>query len=438
MSRRRQQRGRGEGSVWLEPNGGWRAGVTLTDGRRLRRFARPEHPNTRDGAVRRLREMQRSLEDGWRPQAAPGPEPTVAEWVAHVIANSQLRVNSRRTYESKHRTTIAGDRQLSVIKRSALQPEHIEAWLARLTARGYAPASRRLAFRILHRAYTIALRRRHVTINPCTLLDAPSLVRYRAQPFTLAEAQRVLDLARLRRNGARWAVAFALGLRPSEARGLTLDSLTLNPDGSATIYVYQALARSRWLHGCADPGNIIDGAGARAASGCGQLAFRCPSRHLDGAQQMQQLVGTFVLTEPKSSAGTRLLAVPPPLVPALREHLLQRKRDRLAAGPLWTEHQLLFTTATGGPLSSQVDHWDWQQLLAGAGLQYRRSYDTRHTCATLLAAHGVPLTVARDLLGHSQISLTADIYTHTLDASRTAAASAIGHALWDRPAAAGL
>lgn len=54
--------------------------------------------------------MQRSLDDGWRPQTAPGPEPTVAEWVAHVIANSQLRVNSRRTYESKHRTTIAGDR----------------------------------------------------------------------------------------------------------------------------------------------------------------------------------------------------------------------------------------------------------------------------------------------------------------------------------------
>jgi integrase len=430
MGRRRQQRARGEGSVWLEPNGGWRAGITLGDGRRLRRFARPDHPNTRDGAGRRLREMQRAVDDGWRPQAGPGPEPTVAEWVAHVIANSQLRVNSRRTYESKHRTTIAGDRQLATLKRGALQPEHIEAWLARLTIRGYAPASRRLAFRILHRAYTIALRRRHVTVNPCTLLDAPGLVRYRAQPFTLTEARRVLELASQRRNGARWAVAFALGLRPSEARGLTLDALTLSPDGTATLHIHQALVQSRWLHGCADLGST-GGEEPTPQSACHRRAQHCPQRRLDGAESVRALAGTFVLTEPKSTAGTRLLAVPPPMVPALREHLLQRKRERLAAGPLWTEHELLFTTPTGGPLSSQTDHHDWQQLLADAGLHYRRSYDTRHTCATLLAAHGVPLTVARDLLGHSQISLTADVYTHTLDASRTAAATAIGHALWD-------
>jgi integrase len=56
----------------------------------------------------------------------------------------------------------------------------------------------------------------------------------------------------------------------------------------------------------------------------------------------------------------------------------------------------------------------FHRLLAKAGLERMRFYDMRHTCASLLLAQGVPLRVVMEILGHSQISLTANTYTYVI------------------------
>lgn len=54
------------------------------------------------------------------------------------------------------------------------------------------------------------------------------------------------------------------------------------------------------------------------------------------------------------------------------------------------------------------------RALAAAGLPDDvRIHDLRHTCASRHLARGVPLQVVKDMLGHSQISVTSDIYGHT-------------------------
>ena len=57
-------------------------------------------------------------------------------------------------------------------------------------------------------------------------------------------------------------------------------------------------------------------------------------------------------------------------------------------------------------------------ILTKAGLPHFRVHDLRHFCASLLLAQGVPLKVVSDILGHTQISITADLYTHVLPAVR--------------------
>ncbi len=56
----------------------------------------------------------------------------------------------------------------------------------------------------------------------------------------------------------------------------------------------------------------------------------------------------------------------------------------------------------------------FHRVLAKAGLQKRRFHDLRHSCATLLVAQGVSPRVVMDILGHSQIALTMNTYTHVL------------------------
>jgi integrase len=52
-----------------------------------------------------------------------------------------------------------------------------------------------------------------------------------------------------------------------------------------------------------------------------------------------------------------------------------------------------------------------------------RIHDLRHTCASLLLAQGVHPRVVMETLGHSQISLTLDTYSHVLPALGVEAAS---------------
>jgi integrase len=54
-------------------------------------------------------------------------------------------------------------------------------------------------------------------------------------------------------------------------------------------------------------------------------------------------------------------------------------------------------------------------LLARLGLpKTTRLHDLRHSAATLMLLQGVPLKVISQILGHAQLSITADIYSHVL------------------------
>src|SRR5205814_7770497 len=110
----------------------------------------------------------------------------------------------------------------------------------------------------------------------------------------------------------------------------------------------------------------------------------------------------------------RTLAMPPYIVEKLREHGAGQREEHLRLGPEWHDYDLVFTSHTGLPLDGKNVTRAFQRLLRRAGLPRRRFYDLRHSCATLLLVQGVPMRVVMDLLGHSQIHLTMNTYTHVL------------------------
>ena len=60
-------------------------------------------------------------------------------------------------------------------------------------------------------------------------------------------------------------------------------------------------------------------------------------------------------------------------------------------------------------------------------------HELRHSAASIMLAQGVPIEVVSDILGHSSIRMTADVYGHILEPQRAAAADAMGEALWGNP-----
>jgi integrase len=136
----------------------------------------------------------------------------------------------------------------------------------------------------------------------------------------------------------------------------------------------------------------------------------------------------FHLVPPKTARSRRIVPLPDAVVDALKVRHEQQETDRLAAGiEFWEHWGLVFTTRFGTPLSLRNDYRDFRRLVGAAGLRRVRLHDLRHTAASLMLAQGVSPRVVMEILGHSQISVTMNTYSHvTPDSSREAVARVEG------------
>lgn len=117
-----------------------------------------------------------------------------------------------------------------------------------------------------------------------------------------------------------------------------------------------------------------------------------------------------------------MLALPTSTVAALREQRKRQLAERLWAGSRWQESGYVFTTSIGTPMIGSDVTRHFQALLRTAGLQAMRFHDLRHGAASLLLAQGVHPRVVMEMLGHSTITLTMNVYSHVIpDLQREAA-----------------
>jgi integrase len=219
--------------------------------------------------------------------------------------------------------------------------------------------------------------------NVATLVDPPRVPHKEIEPFTPSQVRVLLEAIKGNRLEALYSVALAIGLRQGEALGL------------------------RWE----------------------DVDFQAGLIH--ARYELQRFEGKFHLVELKSRRSHRTLAMPPYIADKLREHGAMQREEHLLLGPEWHDNDLVFTSQTGRPLDGKNVTRAFQRLLRRAGLPKRRFYDLRHSCATLLLVQGVPARVVMEILGHSQIGLTMNTYTHVLPELSRAAASGMQKFLAD-------
>lgn len=142
---------------------------------------------------------------------------------------------------------------------------------------------------------------------------------------------------------------------------------------------------------------------------------------------LQYLIGKgLVITDPKSDSSKRAIPLPYFALEAIKKQLVYRAEIKESAGDRWQENNLLFTTSNGTPISPRDLIRHYQEVAKRADLPAIRFHDfSRHTHATLLLAAGVHPKVVQERLGHSQISLTLDTYSHVIPSLREEAAERI-------------
>ena len=129
---------------------------------------------------------------------------------------------------------------------------------------------------------------------------------------------------------------------------------------------------------------------------------------------------------PKNDRG-RVVKLAAAAVRALRRHRKRQLEERVKAGSLWQDMDLVFTTTVGTPMdASNLTRQHLYPLLERAGLPRVRFHDLRHTFATLMLQNGEHPKVVQEMLGHANISETMDTYSHVLPDMQTDAMKRLG------------
>lgn len=137
----------------------------------------------------------------------------------------------------------------------------------------------------------------------------------------------------------------------------------------------------------------------------------------------------YIEAEPKTRTSSRNVIVAPFALEALKQHRIHQLEARLKTGTLWQEHDYVFCTLLGRYLNPNHVVDEFKKLLKKASLPNIRFHDLRHSAASLLLSLSIHPKVAQELLGHTQISITMEAYSHLLPGMQKDAMSKLDEAL---------
>lgn len=313
---------------------------------------------------------------------------TVGEWLAHWrdtgLAASDRRESTKSMYATLSRCHLE-PAPFGAIPLDRLKPSDIDKLILALRAkmktrngesvRALSDTSIRHIYTVLRAGLDGAVRDSLIARNPAAAVARPAAQRTEARYLDTAGVCALLEQAKDSRYFPALALIAATGLRKGEALALRWDSEVLNLDEG-------------WLK-------------VRATLG--------------------RVNRALVISEPKTARSRRTVPLSPAMVALLKAHRKSQASERLKAGSQWQDSGLVFTTEFGGPVDPRNLLRVVEVAAAKAGVTGIGVHTLRHSVAVGWLESGQHIKAVADLLGHSSIAITGDVYGHTSDETARAA-----------------
>jgi integrase len=351
-----KRRGNGEGSIYKRKDGLWTATISLSGGRRKSFYGR-----TRPDVAGKLGAALKANHDGL---PLIGERLTtgayLADWLEAV--RPTIRPQTFRRYEQYIRLDAVP--VIGAVPLSRLSPDHIQRLYANRLGAGLSATSVGHLHSVIHKSLGDAARWGKVARNVASLVTRPKAKRHEMRVLSPEESRAFLEAANGERLEALLTLAITSGMRQGEILALKWADVSLD---AATLAVRATLQRTK-----------------------------------DG----------FDFAEPKTPRSRRQIALTKTAVDALRRHRATQLEERLRQ-PYWHDESLVFASEVGSPIeATNLIRRSFHPLLERAGLPRIRFHDLRHTAATLMLGQGIHPRIASEMLGHSQIAVTLDLYSH--------------------------
>jgi integrase len=221
--------------------------------------------------------------------------------------------------------------------------------------------------------------------NPVAVIRLPAPRKSKRRVWSVDEARRFLESARQDCDPlyAACVLIVVLGLRKGEVLGLTWDRVDFD---SAELYV---------------------------------------------GEQLQRVKGPLIRRPVKSESSEAPLPLPELCVTALKLRRERQSVEHELAGDAWIETGLVFTTRRGTPVEPRNFDRSFDRRIVKADVPRITRHSTRKTCGSLLAALDVHPRVAMQILRHSRVAITMEIYTEVPSAATREALRKLGQWLED-------
>ena len=379
MTRKSRRNANGDGSVFHRSDGRWAAAIYVTEAVTGRRVRRTVYGKTRAEVESKLVEL--------RDQEVKGSpitpisltlEAYLNEWLAQVVG-PRVRANTLAGYRYNINRYLVPD--LGPKRLGRLTAREVRVYLDSLRRRGVGPRTVQYVHTTLRAALEDAVREEILPKNVAKLVRVPTPPKTEREPLTVDEVRTLLKSARDHRLRAMFMVFAVLGLRRSEVLGLKWEDV-----------------------------DLVNGV-------------------LQVKRGLQRVDGRLTLMPVKTARSRRLIPLPGVVVRALEIHLGEQEQERNQLGSKWPDMGFVFTTPIGTPIDPRNCTRVVQDACKAAGLRRVRLHDFRHGCVSVLLGLGVPPRTVMDIVGHTTMEMTMNIYGHVTFEDKQAAMNQLGDLL---------
>jgi integrase len=350
------KRGNNEGMIRKRDDGRWEARVSLPDGKRKSFYGK-----TRQEVAQQLIQAQHDLAKGLPVVAERQTvEQYLTSWLE--VVKTQVRASSYRRCEDYVRLHLVP--KLGKVVLSKLTAQQVQGLYSQKLKEGLSARTVHHLHVTLHHALKDAFRLGLVQRNVAEMVKPPRPEHREMRTLTAIAANHLLDVAQGDRFEALYVLALTTGMRRGELLALRWQDIDLE------------------------------------------------QRSLQVKVSLQESGSTFIVAEPKTAYSRRRILLSQAAVDALRAHRIRQNEERLLLGPVWQDNDLVFPNQIGKLMDPSGFVQMFKQLLVKAGLPPIRFHDLRHTAATLLLERGVMPKTVSEMLGHSSVKITLDLYGH--------------------------
>lgn len=383
----RKKRANGEGYIGKYKNG-WRAVLTIGRDNEGKLIKKTFYGNTKSEVIAKKDEFKAKNSLGL---ITTDDKMTLQEWVHTWL--TEYKVNDSRPstlerYMGIYRNYIENT-MLGIIKLKDLKSSHIQAYYNSLIKNKNKSAETiRFINKLAKAALNQAQKEQYILLNPCQYVALPKLSSEKKEIEVFSPEEQKLFIKSLEYHRLRtlFKLAFGTGLRQGEILALKWSDIDLEKNELKVARTFKRVAK------------IGDTEGNKTE---------------------------IIEQTPKTKYSFRSVPIPSVLISELKEHKKRQNEEKLKAGEIYINNDLVFCNELGNPIDARNLVRSYERALKKANIPYRKFHALRHTYATRLFENNVPLKTVQVLLGHSSIQITSNIYTHVLPTEKVKAVDAL-------------